>query len=111
MTPEPISQSELFISRLRSAVKALRYKEISTNSLLSGKEANALGEPDHQISTLNPVSSENVVLRTSLLAGFLKAISYNLNRNEHHLRDRKSTRLNSSHVATSYPVFYLKTKS
>ena len=86
MTPEPISQSELFISRLRSAVKALRYKEISTNSLLSGKEANALGEPDHQISTLNPVSSENVVLRTSLLAGFLKAISYNLNRNEHHLR-------------------------
>src|SRR5690625_6438490 len=29
----------------------------------------------------------------------------------HHLGDRKSTRLNSSHVATSYAVFCLKNKN
>src|SRR5690625_6450795 len=30
---------------------------------------------------------------------------------QHQLRDRKSTRLNSSHVASSYAVFCLKKKS
>lgn len=86
MVPEPFTDSEIFIKKMRSAVRSLRYKEISTNSLLSKKEADALSGPEQQIDTLNPVSKENITLRTSLLAGFLKAIEYNHNRNENHLR-------------------------
>lgn len=86
IVPEPFTESEIFIRKLRAAVKSLRYKEISTNSLLSKKESNALSEPEEQIDTLNPVSKENITLRTSLLAGFLNAIAYNQNRNVNHLR-------------------------
>ncbi|MEX2410451.1 MAG: phenylalanine--tRNA ligase subunit beta, partial [Candidatus Paceibacterota bacterium] len=38
------------------------------------------------IDTLNPVSQENITLRTGLTGGFLKAVEYNLNRNATDLR-------------------------
>src|SRR5437870_6697590 len=43
-------------------------------------------------------------------AGILREISRNLLTNEKISLDRKSTRLNSSHVAISYAVFCLKKK-
>ncbi len=86
VTPSPLSKYEVFYQRIKSLAKSLRYKEISTNSLLSKKEASALSDKSLHIDTLNPVSQENTTLRTSLTAGFLKAVSYNLNRNEDHLR-------------------------
>ncbi|MEX2436130.1 MAG: phenylalanine--tRNA ligase subunit beta [Balneolaceae bacterium] len=86
ITPVPLSDTENFQQRLKSLAKSLGYKEIATNSLLSRKEANALADEDLQIHTLNPVSSENTILRTHLAGGFLKALSYNLNRNAPNLR-------------------------
>lgn len=85
-TPEPLSERELFRERLRDMVKSLRYKEISTNSLLSKKEADLLADDSLQIHTLNPVSQENTTLRTHLSGGFLKVVAYNLNRNATQLR-------------------------
>jgi len=86
VTPSPLSGNEVFYQRVKSLAKSLRYKEISTNSLLSKKEASALTDDSLHVDTLNPVSQENTTLRTSLTAGFLKAVSYNLNRSESHLR-------------------------
>src|SRR5690625_6940898 len=43
------------------------------------------------------------------LSGYLASTP--LRSHAHYSRDRKSTRLNSSHVATSYAVFCLKTKN
>lgn len=85
-SPEPLSDQEAFQERLRELVKSLRYKEISTNSLLSEKEANLLIDEESQIHTLNPVSQENTTLRPNLSGGFLKAVEYNLNRNATQLR-------------------------
>lgn len=85
-TPTPISEEETFYQRLKTISASLRYKEISTNSLLSKKEASSLANESYHIDTLNPVSQENTTLRTGLTAGFLKAVSYNLNRSEKHLR-------------------------
>ena len=86
VAPEELSESELFHQRLRSFAKSLGYKEISTNSLLSKKEAALLADEKIQIDTLNPVSQENTTMRTHLSGGFLKAVGYNLNRNEQNLR-------------------------
>lgn len=86
ISPEPLSDQEEFQERMRELVKSLRYKEISTNSLLSKKEADLLADEELQIHSLNPVSQENTTLRTHLAGGFLKAVQYNLNRNATQLR-------------------------
>lgn len=86
ITPERLSDREEFRERVREITKSLRYKEISTNSLLSKREADLLAGEDLQIHTLNPVSQENTTLRTHLTGGFLKAVKYNLNRNATQLR-------------------------
>src|SRR5690625_5766331 len=41
---------------------------------------------------------------------FSLGLSYTVNGFSNHVKDRKSTRLNSSHVAISYAVFCLKKK-
>jgi phenylalanyl-tRNA synthetase beta chain len=86
ITPETLSEDEVFHQRLRHLAKSLRFKEIYSNSLLSGKEADLLAPAGLQIHTLNPVSQENTTLRTHLTGGFLKALRYNLNRNAASLR-------------------------
>lgn len=85
-SPEPLSELEQFHQRVRSFAAGLNYKEITTNSLLSKKEATVLIDEDLQVDTLNPVSQENTTLRPGLLGGFLKALRYNLNRNATSLR-------------------------
>ncbi len=84
--PEPLSEWEIFHNKLRTTARSLSYKEITTNSLLSPKESDLLSDKKEQIKTLNPVSQENTTLRTSLLGGFLKSLSFNLNRNASSLR-------------------------
>ncbi len=86
ITPDPLSDAEVFHERMRSLAKSLGYKEISTNSLLSKKEAGLLADEKLHVHTLNPVSQENTTLRTHLAGGFMKAVHYNLNRNATNLR-------------------------
>ncbi len=80
-TPEKLSDWEVFNQKLKSIVKSFGYKEITTNSLLSKKEASLLADESLHIDTLNPVSQENTTLRTDLKGGFLKVAGYNFNRN------------------------------
>ncbi|PWN07529.1 phenylalanine--tRNA ligase subunit beta [Rhodohalobacter mucosus] len=86
IAPEPLSEVEKFQQKARKAARSLGYKEISTDTLLSGKEAGMLADETLQIQALNPVSQENTTLRTHLEGGFLKAAAYNLNRNAETLR-------------------------
>ena len=85
-TPEPLNRHETFQQSCKNIAKSLGYKEITTNSLLSKKEALLLDDESNHIDTLNPVSQENTTLRTSLMGGFLKAVQYNLNRNATNIR-------------------------
>jgi phenylalanyl-tRNA synthetase beta chain len=84
--PENLSELEIFHNRIRHFAKSLGYKEISTNSLLSKKEASLLADETLHVDTLNPVSQENTTLRTHLDGGFLKSVRYNLNRNAENIR-------------------------
>jgi len=86
VAPEPLTDWEILVERLREYAVSQAYKEISTNSLLSKKEAQLLSDETNHIDTLNPVSQENTTLRTHLAGGFLKAVKYNLSRNEEQLR-------------------------
>ncbi len=85
-SPAPISDWEILKNRIRSIASRLKYKEISSNSLLSEREEGYFSSEDEQIRTLNPVSQEATTLRTSLLGGFLKILQFNLNRNAKQLR-------------------------
>lgn len=86
VTPEPLTDWEELNNRLRRIAVSLSYKEISTNSLLSKKEADLLSDESKHVVTINPVSQENTTLRPALAGGFLKAVTYNLHRNEDSLR-------------------------
>lgn len=86
VTPEPLTDWEELNNRVRQIAVSLAYKEISTNSLLSKKEADLLSDETKHVVTLNPVSQENTTLRSHLTGGFLKAVKYNLHRNEDRLR-------------------------
>src|SRR5690606_41480455 len=52
-----------------------------------------------------------VVLVEAVLGIDLEALVSRVHHEVHNARDRKSTRLNSSHVKSSYAVFCLKTKT
>ncbi|CAN5137054.1 phenylalanine--tRNA ligase subunit beta [soil metagenome] len=86
VTPEPLTEWEKLNEKMRELSASLSYKEISTNSLLSKKEAALLSDEKNHIDTINPVSQENTTLRTHLAGGFLKAVKYNLHRSEEQLR-------------------------
>lgn len=86
LSPTPLNREELFLGNIKQFVRGLGYKEIMTNSLISAKEAALLDNSDLHIRTLNPVSTENSTLRSKLSGGFMKAVSYNLNRNATTLR-------------------------
>ncbi|MCC5941385.1 MAG: phenylalanine--tRNA ligase subunit beta [Balneolaceae bacterium] len=85
-SPERLSDWEVFNQKARNIAKSLGYKEITTNSLLSKKEASLLSDKSLHIDTLNPVSLENTTLRTDLIGGFLKVAAYNFNRNATQLK-------------------------
>lgn len=80
ISPEPITDHEKLMVRVRDAVKSLRFKELYTNSLMPEEDAEHLGSLDEMIQTLNPISKDMTTLRPSLLYGFLKAAAYNFNR-------------------------------
>ncbi len=86
IAPEPLSDWEQFNSKIKEAVKGLRYKEIFSNSLIPENDAALLSNVDEIIHTLNPISADMTALRPSLLIGFLQSAAYNFNRNAKGLR-------------------------
>ncbi len=75
----PVSETENLLQFLRSELLALGLQEVFTQSMVRRSEAEAFNaEP---VAIKNPVSDDMAVLRPSLFAGMLKAVSYNLNRN------------------------------
>jgi len=84
--PEGINEHEKLLAKIKENAKALRFKEISTNSLMPEKDAEQFGELNKMIHTLNPISRDMTTLRPSLLYGFLQAASYNFNRKQKQVR-------------------------
>jgi phenylalanyl-tRNA synthetase beta chain len=63
------------------------FFEIMNNSLTSKEAVDFIDLPEEEIiSLMNPLSEELSILRNNLLYGGLKTISYNLSRQQHHLK-------------------------
>ena len=82
----PLKQQESIQQRVKHAVSNLGFREIYTNSLLSEEAASHYAEEDRLIHTLNPISKDQAVLRTSMVHGFLSTVAYNMNRGQKQLR-------------------------
>src|SRR5699024_12095459 len=68
--------------------------------------APGVGQRHHVIDLDRPTG-----LRTALEVDDVSGVGVRQSSRQHHARDRKSTRLNSSHVSISYAVFCLKKKT
>ena len=80
ISTEPFSEWEICKQKIIDRVVGLGFNEIYSNSLISEEEASHFGDLKNMIATLNPLTKDMTTLRPSLLAGFLKAASYNKNR-------------------------------
>jgi phenylalanyl-tRNA synthetase beta chain len=72
---------------IRDALAALGVDEIMTYSLIDRKTATALEDTqDGMVEVKNPLTSEQEVMRPSLIPGMLGAIAWNINRKSRDLR-------------------------
>src|SRR5690606_13307840 len=79
--PAAYSSRELFIRKVRNAVRAMNFREIQTISLLPEPLAvHFISKEDH-VRTLNQISQDQAVMRPDLRYGFLRTAAYNFNRN------------------------------
>ena len=81
LSSSPFSDWELDKQKIIESLVGLGFNEIYSNSLISEAEASLYGDLDQMVATLNPLTKDMTTLRPSLLPGFLKASSYNKNRN------------------------------
>src|SRR2546426_2441569 len=84
----------------KSLVGPIQYRDLPRSSFVVAADLNADGLPD--------LALENSTEVFVFLNNTQKAFSQDLNANLQ--EDRKSTRLNSSHLVISYAVFCLKKK-
>ncbi|MBK98208.1 MAG: phenylalanine--tRNA ligase subunit beta [Balneola sp.] len=86
LSSSPFSNWEQNKQKIIETLVGLGFNEIYSNSLISEAEASQFGDIDQMVATLNPLTKDMTTLRPSLLPGFLKASSYNKNRNAKGLR-------------------------
>src|SRR5690625_6863558 len=85
--------------------KLSEYMRVSNNALRRFQD---ILMQEGYITTVRTTRGEDIEAACGQLAGSVKDITRRSER--YRTRDRKSTRLNSSHVAISYAVFCLKKK-
>lgn len=75
----PPSTTEKRLNLVRDAMLGLNLREAFSSSMLKSSEAKLFQQKD-LVSILNPISDDMTTMRPSLLAGLLRAISFNINR-------------------------------
>ncbi|WP_428820957.1 phenylalanine--tRNA ligase subunit beta [Microbulbifer sp. MCCC 1A16149] len=82
----PRNEAIVAQSRLEQTLLARGYQEAITFSFID-REASAKFDPEVEpVALQNPISAELSVMRTTLMAGLVKALQYNLNRQQDRLR-------------------------
>lgn len=82
----PCREDQVVLSRIRALLVDLGYQEAITYSFID-RAWQALVDPECEpLALANPISSDMSVMRTSLLPGLLKALQYNLNRQQTRVR-------------------------
>src|SRR5215475_980237 len=103
----------------RRAFDAGRDPHLDDRRPVRGQQAGGLGDDLRELDRLEPAlfhAERRVILQdlldmAVLLGDDAEIFGEALSALEHGLQDRKSTRLNSSHVKISYAVFCLKKKT
>ncbi|NKC14508.1 MAG: phenylalanine--tRNA ligase subunit beta [Gammaproteobacteria bacterium] len=83
---KPPAETSVQLQRLRLALTARGYQEAITFSFVSEALQQALDPDSEGLALANPLSSDLVVMRTSLWQGLVQAVLYNLNRQHERVR-------------------------
>ncbi|WP_066964994.1 phenylalanine--tRNA ligase subunit beta [Microbulbifer sp. Q7] len=82
----PRAEAEVAQSRLEQTLLARGYQEAITFSFID-RDASAKFDPEVEpVALQNPISAELSVMRPTLMAGLVKTLQYNLNRQQDRLR-------------------------
>ena len=84
MVPE--SEAEIPLRRFRDQLVSRGYHEAITYSFVDSDLQRSLDPTREPIELANPLSAEMSVMRTTLWTGLLKALIYNVNRQQHRVR-------------------------
>lgn len=84
-TAAELAPHEVELTRLRTVARNLAYDESISLAFLSQAEAVEFSD-DAPVALRNPISENAEVMRTTLLAGLVRAAEWNLNRNEFDVR-------------------------
>ncbi|PJE80235.1 Phenylalanine--tRNA ligase beta subunit [invertebrate metagenome] len=81
-----VDESHVPVSLLRKVLVSRGYQEAVAFSFIDAK-LHKLFDPDHEAVVLaNPIASDLAVMRTSLLSGLVKTVSYNRSRQQNRIR-------------------------
>jgi phenylalanyl-tRNA synthetase beta chain len=83
---EPVDEGILDLSILREKLVAKGYREAISYSFVNPEVERALAPSLTPVPLMNPIASDMAVMRTTLLAGLLPALRYNLNRQQSTVR-------------------------
>jgi phenylalanyl-tRNA synthetase beta chain len=83
---QPVPETEVSIEAISDLLVARGYQEAITYSFVDPELQVTLNPEMKPIPLANPISSEMAQMRTSLWPGLLKAVIYNLNRQQSRLR-------------------------
>ena len=86
MTMAPRPEGELSLNQIRDQLVARGYFEAITYSFVDAGLLTLLDPSDEPLGLANPLSGEMSAMRTTLWAGLLKALQYNLNRQQNRVR-------------------------
>lgn len=86
MRMAPNSESTLSLNRLRDQMVARGYFEAVTYSFVDQSLLKVLDPVNEPIALANPLSAEMSVMRTTIWAGLLKSLIYNVNRQKDRVR-------------------------
>ncbi|MFV8781683.1 phenylalanine--tRNA ligase subunit beta [Microbulbifer sp. SA54] len=82
----PREEADVAQNRLEQTLLARGYQEAITFSFID-RESSAKFDPEAEpVALQNPISSDLAVMRTTLMAGLVKALQYNLNRQQDRVR-------------------------
>ncbi|SFX51608.1 phenylalanine--tRNA ligase subunit beta [Marinospirillum alkaliphilum] len=79
-------ESEVSLRRIRNLLTSRGYQEAITYSFIDPKWSQAFDPERQPIALANPISADLAVMRTSLLPGLAKALSYNQKRQQPRVR-------------------------
>ncbi len=86
LAPQPLPESKGELSQLRRLLVARGYQEAITYSFIDEKTFRLFAPEAQPVMLANPISTDMAAMRSSLWPGLVKALQYNLNRQQDRVR-------------------------